>query len=85
MLSNKGLDLSRNGWKQFAKNLIDTIRELWKLEKSFCDLTQNDTNTVRKVSKYRVFSGPYFPVFSPNTGKYEPEITPYLDTFHAVK
>ena len=42
-----------------------------------------------KVSKYRVFSGPYFPVFGlntevPNTGKYGPEKTPYLDTFHAV-
>ena len=23
-------------------------------------------------------------VFSPNAGKYGPEITPYLDTFHAV-
>ena len=23
-------------------------------------------------------------LFSPNTGKYGPEITPYLDTFHAV-
>ena len=23
-------------------------------------------------------------VFSPNTGKYGPEITPHLDTFHAV-
>ena len=23
-------------------------------------------------------------VFSPNTGKYGPEETPYLDTFHAV-
>ena len=37
------------------------------------------------------FSSPYFPVygltvfvFSPNTGKYGPEKTPYLDTFHAV-
>ena len=29
------------------------------------------------MSKYEVISGP-------NTGKYEPEITPYLDTFHAV-
>ena len=43
------------------------------------------------LSKYRVFSGPYFPVFSPNTGKfspntgkYGPEKAPYLDTFHAV-
>ena len=26
----------------------------------------------------------YLSVFSPNTGKYGPEITPYLDTFHAV-
>ena len=48
------------------------------------------------MSKYGVISGPYFPVFglntersylsvfSPNTGKYGPEINPYLDTFHAV-
>ena len=26
----------------------------------------------------------YLSVFSPNTGKYGPKITPYLDTFHAV-
>ena len=36
------------------------------------------------MSKYGVISGSYFPVFSPNTGKYGPEITPYLYTFHAV-
>ena len=36
------------------------------------------------MSKYGVFSGPCFPVFSPNTGKYRPEETPYLDTFHAM-
>ena len=34
--------------------------------------------TVWKVSKYEVFSGP-------NTGKYGPETTPYLDTFHQVE
>ena len=39
----------------------------------------------RKVSKYGVFSGPCFPVFGLNTGKYEPEKAPYLDTFHAVQ
>ena len=33
--------------------------------------------TAWKVSKYRVISGLYFPVFGL-------EITPYLDTFHAV-
>ena len=46
----------------------------------------------KKVSKYEVFPGPYVPifglnteiVFSPNLGKYGPEKTPYLDTFHAV-
>ena len=41
------------------------------------------------MSKYRVFYGPYFPVFglyviNLNTGKYGPEKTPYLDTFHEV-
>ena len=33
--------------------------------------------TTSKVSKCGVFSGS-------NTGKYEPEKTPYFDTFHAV-
>ena len=32
------------------------------------------------MAKYGVISGPYLPVFNPNTGKYGPEITPYLDT-----
>ena len=52
--------------------------------------------TAWKVSKYGVVSGTYFlvfllnteryylSVFSPNTGKYGPEISPYLETFHAV-
>ena len=26
----------------------------------------------------------FLSVFSPNAGKYEPEKTPYLDTFHAM-
>ena len=37
-----------------------------------------------KCTNTEFFSGQYFPVFSPNTGKYGPEKTPYLDTFHAV-
>ena len=36
------------------------------------------------MSKYGVFSGPYFPVFRLNTGKYGREKPPSLDTFHAV-
>ena len=42
-------------------------------------------STAWKVSKYGVFSGSYFPVFSPNMGKYGPEKTPHLDIFHAVE
>ena len=43
------------------------------------------TNTAWKVSKYGVFSGPYFPVFGLNKEiLYGPEKTPHLDTFHAV-
>ena len=34
--------------------------------------------------KHGVFSGPYFPVFGLNIGKYGPEKFPYFDTFHAV-
>ena len=38
-----------------------------------------------KVSKYGVVSGPYFPVFGVNTGKYGPEKTLYSETFlHSV-
>ena len=53
--------------------------------------------TARKVSKYGVISGPYFPIFGLNTEIYgvfpriqpyyrkiRPEITPYLATFHVV-
>ena len=40
--------------------------------------------TAWKVSKYGVISGPYFPAFGLNTGKYRPEITSYLETFHAL-
>ena len=36
------------------------------------------------MSKNGVFFGPSFPAFWLNTGKYGPEKTPYLDTFHAV-
>ena len=37
-----------------------------------------------KNVQMRSISGPYFPIFSTNTGKYEPEKTPYLDIFYAV-
>ena len=37
--------------------------------------------SLREVSKHEIISGPYFLTFSPNKGKYGPEITPYLDNF----
>ena len=40
--------------------------------------------TTWKVSKYGIYSGPYFPIFKLNTGKCGPEKTPYLETFHTV-
>ena len=36
------------------------------------------------MSKYGFIFGRYFSVFGLNTGKYGPEISPHLDTFHAV-
>ena len=36
------------------------------------------------MSNYAVISGLYFPVFGLNAGKYGPEKTPYLDTFHVA-
>ena len=76
------------------------IREpfLWQHSnyfKNFKDSLKNDpfdksstseylNTTVWNVSKYVVFSCPYFPTFGLNTGKYGPEKTPFLDTFHAV-
>ena len=43
-----------------------------------CSVVIIDSFTAWKVSKYGVVSGPYFSVFGLNTGKYGPEITPYL-------
>ena len=60
--------------KMFKKNF------LMKLAGCRLDLA----STGWKVSKYGVLSDPYFTVFGLNTGKYGPENTPYLDTFHPV-
>ena len=57
----------------FFKQIASYIFRVWK----------NDT--AWNVTKYGVISGPYFLVFSPNTGKHGPEITRYLLTFHAVR
>ena len=74
-------------WRDEIFNLITiAISLFWKylllyFEFSMISLTIHCV----KVSKYGVFSGPYFPVFSPNTGKCGPEKYPYLDAFHAMR
>ena len=40
-------------------------------------MMDSDFSTVWKVSKYGAFYGPH-------TGKYGPEKSPYLDSFHAM-
>ena len=42
------------------------------------------SHTARKEPKYGVFPAPYFPIFSPNTGKYGPEKNPYFGTFYTM-
>ena len=46
--------------------------------------TECSANNYLSVSR-KLNLTPSISVFSPNTGKYRPAITPYLDTFHAVK
>ena len=77
------------GWNHFKRcQLLMRIHFFWKYLHLFLKyisyfIMKIIQFTVWKVSKYGVISGPYFPVFNPNTWKYGPEITPYLDTFHA--
>ena len=72
----------------------DTGFKVFRLGRETVLKFELEGTTARKESKYGVISCPYFSafglnteryeVFSPNAGKYGPEITPYLVTFHAV-
>ena len=70
-------------WKvlgQFLAGII--VRDSHHRKSPTC--WDQDLSTAWKVPKCGVISGPYFSVFGLNTGKYGPETTPYLDTFHAM-
>ena len=69
-------------WSSHNTNLALNLKNLSKGFVSLA-LKLQARYTAWKVSKYRVFSGTYFPVFELNT-EYGPEKTPYLGTFHAV-
>ena len=49
------------------------INKVSNLPLKYHRIKNYSTNTSWKVWKYWVFSGLFFPVFSPNTGKYGPE------------
>ena len=68
-------------WHRFTYTIVIIQFTIYTISKDFASRINF---TAQKVSKYRVISGSYFPVFSPNTEKCEPEITPYLNTFYAV-
>ena len=55
------------------------------LAKKQCNLHKKATKWREKCSNTEFFSGPHFPVFGLNTGKYEPEKTLYLDSFHSMQ
>ena len=77
---NKGRDVHN---KNFSNLVLESRCECNHPDKVIFNYSLY--KTVWKVSKYGVISGPYFPVFSPITGKYGLEITPYLGTFHVAK
>ena len=59
---------------QVIKQEIETFSKTCPERSEICALRE----------KYGVISGPYFLVFGLKTGKYRPEKTPYLDTFHTM-
>ena len=61
------------------------VHRVKKIATDFSNEIKCITSTVWKVSKYGVFSGPYFPVSSLNTGKHRPEKTLDFDTFNVVQ
>ena len=72
--------LSENGNIPFPKEKLISLSRgmLIALENCFSSLV--GMHCVKSV-QIRSF---FWSVFSPNAGKYGPEKTPYLDTFHAV-
>ena len=71
----------RETWK-IAKNLVKNKKKKKKFIDDLLDYCKSFVEP--HYTKYGVFSGSYFPVFALNTGKYGPEKTSCLGTFHAV-
>ena len=63
------LEINKSTWITLCENCPNTELFLVRIF-LYSDWIRRDT--------------PYLSVFTPNTEKYGPEITPYLDTFHVV-
>ena len=84
-VSDKYLESSQISMEFFCENSQQFPQKIFFIDTWLGSKYSSEyTNTAWKESKNGFFSGPYFPVFSPNTGNYGPEKTLYLDTFHAV-
>ena len=73
-----------NPWYAHARTPILRFALFLLLPSIYATFGSSAFSTTWNGFKHGVFSGPYFPVSSPNTGKYRPEKTSYLDPFHAV-
>ena len=83
----------KNFWKLLSKHLWLFLVKFYDFSIFFWtplgehlkyQLTLWEASSCVKSVQLWVISGPYFPIFGRHTGKYGPEITLYLDTFHAV-
>ena len=69
---------------------MQEVKSLYMLYHHKLKTCEEQPNNKREYSMVRIFLDwiwrdiPYLFVFSPNVGKYGPEKTQYLDTFHAV-
>ena len=71
---------NRNNLLQVRKKISTNLPN----SKSLRTYHDHHYHCVKKCPNKEFLSGSYFPVFRPNTGKYGPEKTPYLDNFHTV-
>ena len=69
-----------------VKNLgsMTSVVKLIRSLREMCPNTEFFLVRIFPYSNWILRDTSYLSVFSPNAGKYGPEKTPYLDTFHAV-
>ena len=73
----RNLTFSKSQYLVHNLNTRNTLREKCPNAEFFLNRIFPHLDLIRRGT-------PYLSVFSPNAGKYGPEKTPYLDTFHAA-